>query len=413
MSLAKAFVQLSYRQARKLTKIVSGRKVAFPPFGSVTLDLDDVVIARAWLKREAEWYRQAKIDEYHAAFAAWNGSAYAFSFMGGRVALSAVIYALGLQPGDEVILPGYTCVVVPNAFKYVGVKCIYSDIELDTYGLDAAQVESKITPNTKAVLLHHLYGLVCRDYDAIIQIARKHGLFVIEDCAQSTGAEYRGKKVGNWGDVAIYSSEQSKVFTTILGGMATTNDGQLAQKVQEYYEKAPFPDSERMDKLLHQVIVNYYRHRHPQRWWWGDLVSFQYRDKAIISTTQEEEQGIQPVHYGQKLPAALAAIGLNQLKKIDGYNERRRQNAKQWDSWCDKAGYRKPTVIKESVPVYLRYPVLVEEAKKAERSWSVKELGVEIGVWFIGQLHPTKQSVMGCPNAELAVKQCINFPGIV
>lgn len=158
-----------------------------------------------------------------------------FLSWGGRVALSACIYALDLQPDGEVILPGYTCVVVPNAFSYAGVKTVYSDIELDTYGLDVSQIENKITNKTKAILIQHLYGLVCRDYEAIIDLATHHGLKVIEDCAHCTGAEYKGKKVGNLGDVAFYSSEQSKVFNTIQGGVAVTNNDLLAQRLRVFY----------------------------------------------------------------------------------------------------------------------------------------------------------------------------------
>jgi dTDP-4-amino-4,6-dideoxygalactose transaminase len=376
----------------------------------MTLEEDDVQLARAWLKRRPDWYRPDEVEQYHAAFAAWNGSAYAFSFMGGRVALSAVIYALGLQPSDEVILPGYTCVVVPNAFHYAGVKVVYSDIELETYGLDASQIEAKITPRTRAILLHHLYGLVCRDYEAVIDIAHRHNLFVIEDCAQSTGAEYKGKKVGNWGDAAIYSSEQSKVFNTIQGGIAATNDAGLARKIRAFYDQVPLPDEDWIDRQLHTLIVNYCRYKHPQRWWLGDLVWLRYRDKVLISTTKEEEQRIRPTHYSRKMPAVIAALGFNQLGKIDRYNEQRRRNVERWNHWCEIQGYRQPVVVTGSVPIYLRYPVIVEPEKKRSRSWAVKELNVEVGVWFISNTHPTQSTVEGCPNADKAVRQCINFP---
>jgi perosamine synthetase len=183
-----------------------------PSLGSMTLDQDDVDIASAWLHNRERWGEGEIVSRYEFEFGCWNGSKHAFAFMSGREALSACIHALGLQAGDEVILPGYTCIVVPNAFHYAGVKTVYSDIELETYGLDVAQLEAKITVKTRAILVRHLYGLVCRDYEAILDLARCHGLKVIEDCAHSTGAEYKRLKVGNRGDVAFYSSEQSKVF---------------------------------------------------------------------------------------------------------------------------------------------------------------------------------------------------------
>src|SRR5262249_42952166 len=134
--------------------------------------------------------------KFENAFAKWNGSSYAFAFAAGRKALSACIYALGLQEGDEVIIPGYTCIVVQNAFDYVGVTTRYCDIELDTFGPELSSVASVITPRTKAILVQHLYGLVCRDYEGILDLARQRGLRIIEDCAHVTGATFRGRHVG-------------------------------------------------------------------------------------------------------------------------------------------------------------------------------------------------------------------------
>lgn len=284
MSSIKPILHIGYRQFKNIIKLILGRQLTTPSLGSMTLDLNDVRLARNWLKRRKDWYRTNEVVKYNKQFAKWNGSEYAFSFMGGRVALSACIYALALQEGDEVILPGYTCVVVPNAFHYAGVETIYCDIELDTYGLDATKIEDKITQRTKAIMLHHLYGLVCRDYEEIISIARKNGLKIIEDCAQSTGAEYRGVKVGNRGDVAIYSSEQSKVFNTIQGGMAITNNDELAEGLKEYYDKQPYPDNDWIEKQLYNVILNYYRFKNPQRWWRGDLVEMFVMETYVLVT---------------------------------------------------------------------------------------------------------------------------------
>jgi len=411
--MLKSLAHIGVRQTKNIVKFVLGYPVSIPSLGSMTLDKDDVFIVRNWLKDKSSWNDNTLVPEYEKKFAQWNGSKYAFAFMGGRVALSACIYALGLKPGDEVVIPGYTCVVVPNAFQFAGIKPVYSDIELETYGLDASLLEDKITAKTKAIMLHHLYGLVCRDYEQIINIAQKHGLKVIEDCAHSTGAEYKGIKVGNYGDVAFYSSEQSKIFTTIQGGMAVTNNDIIAQKISMYHKQAPIPDDVWIDKQLNNVIFNYYAFKHPQRWWLGDIARLKYGRKKLISTTHEEECGIQPVHYGRRMSDPIAAIGINQLEKIDRYNALRRENALRWDEWCEQNGYKKPLVITNSVPVYLRYPVMVEAEKKANASWAVKELRLQIGVWFVSNIHPVDKVVNECPNADKAVKQCINFPMVM
>jgi len=404
------FARCCYHAARNAIRYLRGYPLRTPPLSSVTIDLDDVDIAKKLLRDRSLWDNQQILEEYQDKFAAWNGSRFAFAFMGGRVALSAAIHALGLKPGDEVILPGYTCIVVPNAFNFEGIRIVHSDIELDTYGLDASALEAKISSATKAILLHHLYGLVCRDYEQIIKIARRHGLYVIEDCAQSTGAIYKGKKVGNLGDVAIYSSEQSKVFTTIQGGMLCTNDETIASRVADYYEGAPYPSTERTENLLWNILINYYAFKAPGQWWKGDVMQLILGSKIQISTTDEELRGIKPKHYGCKMPPALAYVGLNQLKKIDFYNEERRRIAAKWDMWCEDNGYRKPLVIENSKPIYLRYPVLVEPEKKSDTRWALRELGVEIGRWFLGNYHPINVDIPDCPNADRAVRCCINFP---
>lgn len=397
-------------QLGNLFRLATRRPVTVPALSAMTIDTDDVEIARDLLANRAAWYDPKPVAAYEQRFAQWNGSRHAHAFMGGRVALSACIFALDLQPGDEVIVPGYTCVVVPNAFQYAGIEVVYADIELETFGLDVDAFEAKITSKTRAVVLHHLYGLVCRDYEAILAAAKRRGLRVIEDCCHSTGAEYQGIRIGNRGDVGFYSSEQSKIFTTGQGGIAVTHDDRLAERIELYKEQAPYPDPQRLENILRSISLNYQIFKHPQRWWRADWAELTRSGDKVVSTTQEEERGIRPAYYGQKMPAALALIGLNQLKKIDAYNEARRETARRWAAWCQTEGYGAPRIVADSVPVFPRYPVLVDAEKKRDVRWVVKELGVRPGVWFVSHIHPIARRVEGCPNADKAVAQCINLP---
>jgi dTDP-4-amino-4,6-dideoxygalactose transaminase len=133
--MVKGIASFGINQAKNLVKFFMRRPLTYPSFGSMTLDKDDLRIAKMWLKKKKKWKDDSLVTEYENMFAEWNGSKYAFAFMGGRVALSACIHALNLKKGDEIILPGYTCVVMPNAFNLANVKIVYSDIELDTFGL--------------------------------------------------------------------------------------------------------------------------------------------------------------------------------------------------------------------------------------------------------------------------------------
>jgi len=406
--------RIGLKQARNAARLLARKPVTLTPLVSMTLNDGDVSLARNLLNGRDEWFRSdATVKKYESDFAAWNGSRFSFAFMSGRVALSALIHGLALQRGDQIIVPGYTCVVVPNACRFAGIDVTYCDIELETYGLDAACFEKLITPRTAAVILHHLYGLVSRDLGTILEIARNHGIKVIEDCAQATGAEFAGQKVGTFGDAAFYSSERSKMQNTIMGGVAVTDSPAIAARVQEYYDAAAFPDPQWVDKLLHNVLLDYYRFAHPQRWILAEWAEYRYRDKLLISTTKQEQRGIRPANYGCRMPPPIAALALNQLSRANAYIERRRQQARQWDLWCESTSFRKPLEVERAKSVYLRYPVLVPPHRKKNTDWLTEELAIEPGTWFVSNLHPSNQVVKGCPNANLAVAQCINLPTLL
>jgi perosamine synthetase len=405
--------RFTYHQARNLGRFVSGRRLTYSSLVSTTLDADDVEVARRWLEDPRRWTDESVVGGYEDAFSRWNGSAHAFAFMGGRVALSAAIHALGLRPGDEVIVPAYTCVVVDNAFRFAGVTPVYADIELETYGLDAEDAAARITGNTKAILLQHLYGLVCRDYEAILDLAARKGLKVIEDCAHAAGAAYRGVKVGNRGDVAVYSSERSKPFNTILGGVAATRDAAIAAGLREFRDAAPWPDKALVHSLLANVMLDHFECKHPYRWALGEWQYMRLGAPRLISTSAEEERGVRPQGYGARMAPPVAALGLNQLRKIDRYNAMRRAQAQVWSTWCKSRGYAAPRVLEGSTPVFLRYPVMVEPWLKDDPRSLREELGVDIGGWFVSHLHPAKDQLSGFVCADKAVAGCINLPTIL
>ncbi|NJK81324.1 MAG: aminotransferase class I/II-fold pyridoxal phosphate-dependent enzyme [Chloroflexaceae bacterium] len=402
--------RISRSVAKAAWKKARGESVLPPALNAQTLDQDDVALARAWLYKREQWHDDATVTRFEQAFARWNGSKYAFAFMGGRVALSASLAALGLRAGDEVIIPGYTCVLVPNAFHYAGISTVYADIELDTYGLDMNQLEQRITPRTRAILLHHLYGLVARDYAATLDLARRYDLKVIEDCAQATGATYQGRRVGNDGDIGFYSSEVSKVFTTIMGGVVVTNDDTIAAGIREHYAQTPYPTADWIERQLQNVLLHYYESKHPQRWWLREVAVARYGAGRLHNMPLEEQQGTRPVDYNRRMPAPIAALGLNQLRKLDAYNQQRRTNAARWHQWCNTQGYRQPLVIPESEPVFLRYPVLVAPEQKHQTDWALHNHGVQPGLWFKTHIHPVAWPVHHCHNADQAVQQCINMP---
>jgi perosamine synthetase len=217
------------------------------------------------------------IDEFEANFARYCGTEYALAVSNGTTGLHLALAALGLQPGDEVIIPDLTFVATANAVAYTGATPILADIDADTLCIDPASVKSLISGRTKAIIPVHLYGHPA-DMDALVEIGDAHGLNVIEDAAEAHGAEYRGRRVGGLGKCGVFSFYGNKVITTGEGGMLTTND-------REFYQRA---------KRLRDHAMS------PQRRYFHEERGFNYR----ITNLQ-------------------AALGVAQLERIDDFLDRR------------------------------------------------------------------------------------------
>jgi perosamine synthetase len=402
--------RIARSQAINVRNVARGSPLTYQGASAMTIDDDDLALAARLLDDRSGWADAAPVEALEREFAAWNGSRSAAAFVSGRVALRASLDALGMAPGDEVVVPGYSCVVVANALRAAGVRPVFADIELDTYGLDKDALRRSISPRTRAVLIHHLYGYVTRDLDDLLEIARGHGLAVVEDCAQAAGAEYRGRKVGNFGDVAVFSGDPSKPFTCVQGGIAASNDEHLASRLAEIRRMAPRHTDATIGNRLRNVALNYTLSKDPQRWWKADLAWMWHGDEYHFGIPSDEVAGAPPADAGYRMSAPVARLASNQLRKLDHYNERRRANARRWDAWCDAAGFTKPAVLAGSTPIVLRYPVLVTAEMKRDLRWAYRTLGVVPGTWFVTHLHPAPGRLEGVPNATAAVERCINFP---
>ena len=166
-------------------------------------------------------------------------------FFKGRVALHAILMAAGIGPGDQVLLPGYTCVVVPNAINYTGAKPVYLDIEARNFNLDCDRLEEGIgrqwsPERAKALIAQHTYGIPA-DMDRLMDFARKHNLLLIEDSCHAIGARWSDREVGSLGDAAFFSSQWSKPVTTGLGGWARINNLELAKAFSGIKERYTQP----------------------------------------------------------------------------------------------------------------------------------------------------------------------------
>jgi len=221
------------------------------------------------------------LDRFEAAFAEFCGVRHAIACSNGTTALHLALVALGVGPGDEVLVPTLTFVATANTVMYCGATPVFVDAEPDTWTIDPAAIEAKITPRTKGIIVVHLFGHPT-DIDPINAIARRHGLFVMEDAAQAHGAEYRGRRAGSLGDIATFSFFGNKIVTTGEGGMVVTGDDALAARM----------------RLLRTHGMD------PTRRYWHPVIGYNYRMTNIA-----------------------AAIGLAQLERVQWQLDRRRELA--------------------------------------------------------------------------------------
>ena len=308
------------------------------------------------------------VGEFEKKYAEYMGVKEAVSCCNGTVALHVPLMALGLQPGDEVIVPSFTYVATANAVRYCGATPVFADSLADTWNIDPEDIRRKITPRTKGIIPVHLYGNPC-DMDPIMQIAEEYNLFVLEDAAECHGATYHGQKAGTFGDAGTFSFFGNKIITTGEGGMIVTNNKDLAD---------------------HMRILKG-QGQDPNRRYWFVEVGYNYRMTNIE-----------------------AAIGLAQLEDIELHIAERRKVA----SWYfeelkgmeDRISFQKVTDGAESV--WWMFSILLKDNVKISRDDLMERLRID-GIETRPLFYPMHQMpVYQNPNADCPVSENIAAMGM-
>ena len=202
------------------------------PITKPYFDNDEINILKECL--DSGWVTQGPLTEkFENLFKEEHSCQYAVSASSCTAALHIALLALGINAGDEVIVPAFTWITSASCVEYVGADVKFVDVEKETMNIDPAKIEEAITPKTKAIIAVHLFGCPAK-MDEIMEIAKKHHLYVVEDCACAIGTTYKGKKVGTIGDIGCFSFHPRKAITTGEGGMCSTNDEALYYKMIQY-----------------------------------------------------------------------------------------------------------------------------------------------------------------------------------
>lgn len=310
------------------------------------------------------------IVEFERTFAEFCGVRHAIATNNGTTALHLALVALGVAPGDEVIVPTVTYIATANAVRYCGATPVLVDVCADTMNIDPAAIEARITPRTRGIIPVHLYGHPA-DMDAINEIAHRHKLWVVEDAAEAHGADVRGRRVGGLGTCATFSFFGNKIVTTGEGGMITTDDDELAAKLRLHRGQG-------MD---------------PQRRYWFPVVGYNYRMTNI-----------------------QAAIGLAQMEVVDEALAGRDQLAQWYDDalagLADKLVLPKPHAWAHQV--YWMYNIFLREGDEARRNDVMAALdaaGIETRpVFYPMHVMPPYREEASYPVADLWAQRGINLP---
>ena len=306
------------------------------------------------------------IGQFEKGFSNYVGVKHAIAVSNGTVALHLALTALGIGRDDEVIVPSLTFIAAANAVTYTSAKPTFVDSHPDYWCIDPEAIKKSITDRTKAIMLVHLYGHPC-EIDPILEIARDKNLYVIEDCAEAHGAEYRGRKVGSFGDVSCFSFYGNKIITTGEGGMCLTDNEELAEKM----------------RILKDHGMN------PKKRYWHDVIGFNYRMTNL-----------------------QAAIGVAQLEKIERLVDRKREIARTYTELLGAAnGLVHSPEMSWAKSSYWFYSILVNPEIRDRMIEQLDHEGVETRPFFF-PVHtlPPYDRGFKAPVAEDLSARGLNLP---
>jgi dTDP-4-amino-4,6-dideoxygalactose transaminase len=392
---------------------------------SPNTEKDDVRLAFKLIFKPGLWKKGKAIEQLEDEFKKYLGVKHTVSFNSGRSAFLAILESLpfnnkklacAVDPKQkEVLLQAFTCNAASNPIIWSGLKPIYEDVDENDFNIDVKNLKRKLTPQSRVVVVQHTFGLPV-NLDEILDFCRENNLILIEDCAHSLGSSYKGKKVGTFGKAAFFSFSRDKVISSVYGGMAVTDDDELARQLRIFQEKIGYPSSFWVyQQLLHPVLMNWLIL--PTYSFLGKylLVLFQWLNILSKAVHWKEKRGKKPGYFPNKLPNALALLALNQFKKLERFNKHRKEIAQFYFDNLEKSTFILPVFPKDREHIFLRFTIKHPGAHQIIReAWKKNIL---IGDWYTTAIAPydTKMEKLeyypgNCPKAEELAEQTLNLP---
>lgn len=337
---------------------------------------------------------------------------YAFTFSSAREAEYALLLGLGIKKGDEVLVQAFTCVAAVRPVLWLGAKPVYVDIEKNTLSANPEDILKKITPQTKAIIVQHTFGIPAR-IDEIKKIAKEHKLYVIEDCAHVVGGYYKNKKLGTFGDAAFFSFGRDKSVSSVFGGIAITNRTTLADKLKRIRELSPYPSTLWIyQQLFHPLITYFVITGFRLHETLGKALLFFFKNIHLISRPilASESNSFLGKSKVKRYPNALAALALTQLVRLNSFNKKRVELYTLY-----KKNLESVIEFPSADNFYLRIPIFLAKHDKLIKNLKAKN--IYLGDWYshvidsggtnFDEIQYKKGS---CPEAERLAKLVVNLP---
>lgn len=394
---------------------------------SPNTEKDDIRLALKLLFQPWKWKKEKKVkyqsqlEELEEEFKKYLGVKHATSFNSGRSALLAILNALEIKSDDEILLQGFTCnsAIVPILKQKA--KPIFVDID-ETINMAPEDLRRKITKKSKAVMVQHNFGWPAQ-LEKISKIARENNLYLIEDCAHALGAEYRSRKAGTFGDAAFFSFGRDKIISSVFGGMAVTNNEKIGECLKSFQEKLDFPSNFWiLQQLLHPILINYLilpifgLNQYSGRILLGLFHKLSILSKAV---SKKEKRGESLKCFPKKFPNALAILAKNQFRKLERFNQHRREIANFYERELKNTNFILPLArpLEDRTPTFIRYPILTKKnTALILREARKRKIYLDDG-WRKSPVVPSdtvltkmKYNLGSCPRAEELAKNIINLP---
>ena len=374
------------------------------PYGRQSIDDADIEAVVKVLKSDYLTTGPA-VAAFEKKVADYVGAKYAVAVSNGTAALHVACLAAGIGEGDEVITTPITFAASANCVLYCGGTPVFADIDPDTYNISPVELERKITSRTKAIIPVHYTGQPC-DMDAILEIARKHDLLVIEDGAHALGASYKGKKIGSIADMTCFSFHPVKPVTTGEGGMIVTDNEELYRKLVLYRSHGITRDNDMMQQYEDQLQQS----TDPALQEAADMLRGDVMDPGGWYYQQLE------LGYNYRITDIACALGASQMDKLDRFLERRRQIAKKYDeAFADIPQIKTPWQQEGCQSGWHLYMIQTMERSRREVFDGLRQAGIGVNVHYIPVYrHPYYQrngyAGVHCLNAEAFYERAVSLP---